>query len=198
MSIGQNPGIDGLLICIKSCWRVLEQDPFLPLVRLPKKRELALLKNWRPVALLCTDDKNTLQRVFQQVEEHLRNNCSLPPKPIVCLTGQSWIMYVIYISKCYNINFAIVCIVSGVCQDDIQVLQRTLSLDGKSSSAPVNRGRRHQAGPSLPGGREWGKVWLAVWGVFLGTDYFQTKSWEGVKEKVCAGSMEMVATPAVI
>lgn len=36
--------------------------------------------------------------------------------------------------------------------------------------------------PSLPGSLEWGKEGLKV----LGTDNFQTKNWEGVKEKVCA------------
>ena len=38
----------------------------------------------------------------------------------------------------------------------------------------------------LPGGLEWGKEGLKVLGVFLGTEGFQRKNWEGVREKVCA------------
>ena len=40
--------------------------------------------------------------------------------------------------------------------------------------------------PSLPGGLEWGKEGLKVLGLFLGTEGFQNKNWEGVKEKVDA------------
>lgn len=45
---------------------------------------------------------------------------------------------------------------------------------------------RDKAKPSLTGGLRWGKEGLKVFGVFLGTESFQTKNWEEVKEKVCA------------
>lgn len=75
-------------------------------------------------------------------------------------------------------------------QGDIQCLQDTLSLYEKASSAWVNWAKsvallvgqwRDQAVLSLPGGLEWGKAGLAVLGVFLGTEGFQTKNWEGIK-----------------
>ena len=80
-------------------------------------------------------------------------------------------------------------------QGDIKCLQDTLSLYEKASSARVNWAKseallvgqwRDQTVPSLPGGLEWGKEGLKVLGVFLGTEGFQNKNWEGVKEKVCA------------
>ncbi|XP_031730122.1 actin filament-associated protein 1 [Anarrhichthys ocellatus] len=52
---------------------------------------------------------------------------------------------------------------------------------------------RDQAAPSLPGGLEWGKEGLIVLGGFLGTEGFQAKNWEGVKEKL-GHLMRMTAT----
>ncbi|KAL6463123.1 hypothetical protein MHYP_G00275140 [Metynnis hypsauchen] len=76
MEKGRAPGIDGLLVeCYKAFWSVLGQDVLevlrvsvregkLPLscrtavlTLMPKKGDLAVLKNWCPVALLCTDCK---------------------------------------------------------------------------------------------------------------------------------------------
>ncbi len=39
--------------------------------------------------------------------------------------------------------------------------------------------------PSLPGGLQWGKGRPKVLGYWEGTEGFKSKSWEGVKEKVC-------------
>ncbi len=80
-------------------------------------------------------------------------------------------------------------------QADVKCLQDTLSLYEGASSARVNWAKseallvgqwRDQAVPSLPGGLQWGEEGLKVLGVFLGTEGFQAKNWEGVKEKVCA------------
>ena len=76
MENGQAPGIDGLAVeFYKAFWSILGQDVLevlwvsvqegkLPLscrravlILLPKKGDLTVLKNWRPVALLCTDCK---------------------------------------------------------------------------------------------------------------------------------------------
>ena len=80
-------------------------------------------------------------------------------------------------------------------QGGVHCLQDSLSLYERASSAWVNWAKsgallvgqwRGQAVPSLPGGLKWGKEGLKVLGVFLGTEAFQSKNWEGVKEKVCA------------
>lgn len=41
-------------------------------------------------------------------------------------------------------------------------------------------------GPMLPGGLQWGRAGLKYLGVFLGTEEFKKKNWEGLLEKVCA------------
>ena len=80
-------------------------------------------------------------------------------------------------------------------QKDVQCLQDALSLYERATSARVNWAKseallvgqwRGKAVPSLPGGLEWGKEGLKVLGVFLGSEGFVKKNWEGVKEKVCA------------
>jgi len=82
LASGRTPGLDGLPADFyKHFWRVLGADLWevlqecsgtglLPascrsavLSLIPKKGDLALLKNWRPVALLCTDYK-LLSKVF--------------------------------------------------------------------------------------------------------------------------------------
>lgn len=76
LSLGRSPGIDGLSSEFYKCfWELLKKDLHdvfkdsfnsgtLPtsctravLSLLPKKGDLGLLKNWRPVSLLCTDYK---------------------------------------------------------------------------------------------------------------------------------------------
>ncbi|KAJ3596708.1 hypothetical protein NHX12_003112 [Muraenolepis orangiensis] len=80
-------------------------------------------------------------------------------------------------------------------QRDVQCLQDTLSLYERASSARVNWAKssalllgcwREQVVPSLPGGLQWETEGLKVLGVFLGTEAFKAKNWEGAKEKVCA------------
>lgn len=80
-------------------------------------------------------------------------------------------------------------------QGDVQCLQDTLSLYERASTARVNWAKseallighwRDRAVPSLRGGLQWGKEGLKVLGVFLGTEDFQGKNREGVREKVCA------------
>ena len=73
-------------------------------------------------------------------------------------------------------------------------LKDTLTRYEKVSSARVNCAKskalwvghgNQQALSGLPGGLEQGIEGLKVLGVFLGTEGFQKKNWEGVKEKVC-------------
>ncbi|KAJ3605666.1 hypothetical protein NHX12_027711 [Muraenolepis orangiensis] len=80
-------------------------------------------------------------------------------------------------------------------QRDVQCLQDTLSLYERASSARVNWAKssallfgcwREQVVPSLPGGLQWETEGLKVLGVFLGTEAFKARNWEGAKEKVCA------------
>ncbi len=73
----------------------------------------------------------------------------------------------------------------------IQVLKQALEFYGKASSAVVNWEKSDALGcgfkgPKLPGGLQWGSVGFKYLGVFLGTEEFKKKNWEGLLEKVCA------------
>ncbi|KAJ3581933.1 hypothetical protein NHX12_016070 [Muraenolepis orangiensis] len=170
----------------------------------------ALLKNWRPVALLTVDYKGVgsvallpvlrgLLRARLRVEYtyyHLMDNiqafshmlrsklsglslpasCGLECPPTLSAYADD---VSIFVSS----------------QRDVQCLQDTLSLYERASSARVNWAKssalllgcwREQVVPSLPGGLQWETEGLKVLGVFLGTEAFKARNWEGAKEKVCA------------
>ena len=108
MASGRAPGLDGLPADLyKHFWRVLGADLWgvlrecsgsglLPaswrsavLSLIPKKGDLALLKNWRPVALLCTDYKllskvlaNRLKKVLDQIIHRDQSYC-VPDRSIM-------------------------------------------------------------------------------------------------------------------
>ena len=90
MASGRSPGLDGLPIdFFKTLWNIIGPDlheVFLDCLKsgllpvscrravlslLPKKGDLALLKNWRPVALLCTDYKVLSRALSNRLKEHL-------------------------------------------------------------------------------------------------------------------------------
>ena len=80
-------------------------------------------------------------------------------------------------------------------QRDVAALQDSLAVYEKASSARVNWGKSEalqvgqwegRAVPRLPTQLQWKTGGLKVLGVFLGTEEFQGKNWEGVMEKVCA------------
>ncbi|KAJ3609348.1 hypothetical protein NHX12_023871 [Muraenolepis orangiensis] len=190
MASGRAPGIDGLSgEFLKHFWGVLGADlrgvfsecfrtGSLPvscrravLSLLPKKGDLALLKNWRPVALLTVDYKWSLP-----AGETTEGSCGLECPPTLSAYADD---VSIFVSS----------------QRDVQCLQDTLSLYERASSARVNWAKssalllgrwREQVVPSLPGGLQWETEGLKVLGVFLGTEAFKAKNWEGAKEKVCA------------
>ncbi|XP_064843632.1 uncharacterized protein LOC135555246 [Oncorhynchus masou masou] len=79
--------------------------------------------------------------------------------------------------------------------EDVKVLSNTLKVYEGASSPRVNWGKSEvlwagqlQMGstPRLPGGLQWGRDGMKTLGVFLGSDVFQKKNWEGVAVKVCA------------
>ncbi len=90
LSSGRSPGIDGITTDFYHYfWNVLGQDfyevvkecfenGFLPsscrravLSLLPKKGDLGLLKNWRPVSLLCTDYKILAKCLANRLKRYL-------------------------------------------------------------------------------------------------------------------------------
>ena len=80
-------------------------------------------------------------------------------------------------------------------QEDVEVLESSLEVYEKASSAKVNWGKCEGflmgswAGmgvPRLPGGLTWGREGLKVLGVFLGSTAFQQRNWEGMLDKVSA------------
>ncbi len=63
----------------------------------------------------------------------------------------------------------------------------------KASSTKVNGKKVMLCGcgrdfirPSLPGGLQWGRAGFKYLGVFIGTEEYIQKNWEGLVEKVCA------------
>lgn len=77
--------------------------------------------------------------------------------------------------------------------EDVRVLKEVLECYSKASSANVNWEKsdalwcgRDFNSPILPCGLKWGKEGFKYLGVFLGTDEYKKKNWEGLKEKVCA------------
>ena len=80
-------------------------------------------------------------------------------------------------------------------QADVDNLTESLKIYQKASSAKINWDKsealliRHwtdRQTPKLPGDLGWGRQGLKVLGVFLGTEEYERKNWEGVLEKVCA------------
>ncbi|TWW81732.1 Transposon TX1 uncharacterized 82 kDa protein ORF 1 [Takifugu flavidus] len=79
-------------------------------------------------------------------------------------------------------------------QGDVDNLIDSLDLYQEASSAKVNweKSEALQVGPwagrdrpRLPGNLSWGRQGLKVLGVFLGTENFEKKNWEGAVEQVC-------------
>ncbi|TWW77612.1 Transposon TX1 uncharacterized 149 kDa protein ORF 2 [Takifugu flavidus] len=79
-------------------------------------------------------------------------------------------------------------------QGDVDNLIDSLDLYQEASSAKVNweKSEALQVGPwagrdrpRLPGNLSWGRQGLKVLGVFLGTETFEKKNWEGAVEQVC-------------
>ncbi|KAI4900412.1 hypothetical protein NFI96_009713, partial [Prochilodus magdalenae] len=80
-------------------------------------------------------------------------------------------------------------------QEDVEVLESSLEVYEKASSAKVNWGKSEgflmgswagMGAPRLPGGLTWGREGLKVLGVFLGSTAFQQRNWEGMLDKVSA------------
>ncbi len=80
-------------------------------------------------------------------------------------------------------------------ENDIHTITKALKCYEKASSSKVNWDKsealkvgqwREEKIPCLPGGLKWGSNGIKCLGVFLGTQQFQEKNWEGVMEKVCA------------
>jgi len=77
-------------------------------------------------------------------------------------------------------------------QNDVKVLEKALVCYNKACSAKVNWGKsdalwcgQEPQSPSLPGDLKWGRAGFKYLGVFLGTEDFRKKNWEGLLEKVC-------------
>ncbi len=80
-------------------------------------------------------------------------------------------------------------------QRDVALLVDSLKLYEWASSARVNWEKSEgllvgqwadRQTPQLPGNLGWGRQGMKVLGVFLGTEEFQRKNWEGTMERVCA------------
>ncbi|KAF7643645.1 hypothetical protein LDENG_00235850, partial [Lucifuga dentata] len=119
MASGRAPGLDGLTAdfykrfweCFdggslpSSCWRAV-------LSLLPKKGDLALLKNWRPVALLCTDYKILSRALANRLRDcldlivHMDQTYCIPGRTIM----DNLFLFHDLIDVCnvYNLNLGII------------------------------------------------------------------------------------------
>ena len=131
MASGRAPGLDGLPAdfykrfwgCLGAdLWEVLlecTRTGLLPascrnavLYMNPKKGDLALLKNWRPVTLLCTDYKllskvltNKLRNFMDLIIDRDQSYC-VPERSIMDNLFVIW--FLLDVCKLYNIDFGIV------------------------------------------------------------------------------------------
>ena len=80
-------------------------------------------------------------------------------------------------------------------QNDAKILEEKLALYEKASSAKVNWSKseglllgewNNTQKPTLPAGLQWNTEGMKFLGVFLGSEGFMVKNWEGVVEKVSA------------
>ena len=326
LTTGRAPGIDGLSADFyKHFWDCVGVDLYEVLLEshnrgslptscrravlslLPKKGDLALLKNWRPVALLCTDYKILSKALSNRLKDymetlvHMDQTYCVPGRTItdnlflirdvldisnfqeidvgvISIDQQkafdmvhheflfstlrafgigqgfmSWVKLLYSRTTCmvkirgglsrpiqvkrgirqgcplsgmlYNLSIEpLLCRLrsklTGLClsglqqsspitvsayaddvtifiktQEDIQNLTSSLELYEKAASAKVNWGKSEallvgrwteNIVPRLPGGLQWGKGGMKFLGVFLGTDEYKNKNWEGLVEKVCA------------
>ncbi|XDV31850.1 hypothetical protein PO909_002799 [Leuciscus waleckii] len=76
---------------------------------------------------------------------------------------------------------------------DVSVLMETLKMYENVSTARVNWGKcegffcgQSKNPPVLPGGVKWSKDGFKCLGVYLGTETFKTKNWEGMGVKMCS------------
>lgn len=131
MPSGRAPGIDGLSTNFyKRFWNIIGTDLHevvqecfrtgsLPvscqravLSLLPKKGDLTLLKNWRPVALLCTDYRVLSRALSNRLNDFLGKNVSTDQS--YCVPERSimdnifLIRDVLDLCKIYNVNVGIV------------------------------------------------------------------------------------------
>ncbi|KAJ3599285.1 hypothetical protein NHX12_033248 [Muraenolepis orangiensis] len=221
MASGKAPGIDGLPAdFFKHFWSMLGHDLLDVLMEsfgkgtlpascrravislLPKKGDLTLLKNWRPVALLCGGG---LSRPVP-VKRGIRQGCpisgllySIAIEPLLCrlrnrlrglcLPESAQAPPVVVSAYADDVSVFI----QG--QRDIQELQDSLALYRKAASAKVNWEKSEAVlvgqwsvgnRPSLPGNLGWGNRGLKVLGVWLGSEDMVAQNWEGLLGKVQA------------
>ena len=130
MNSGQAPGVDGLPVDFyKHFWGhvgadlhevLLEcyKDGVMPtrcrravLALLPKKGDLCLLKNWRPVALLCTDYKILSKCLANRLKSHLEGLVKMDQTH--CILGRSikdnlfLIRDMLDVSKVFGLDFGL-------------------------------------------------------------------------------------------
>ncbi len=79
-------------------------------------------------------------------------------------------------------------------QRDIEIVNDSISLYENASSAKLNwskteafwcNDKRTMPLPVIPGNLKWEKDGFKFLGIFLGSEAYQRKNWEGVKDKIC-------------
>ncbi|KAK3537316.1 hypothetical protein QTP70_007621 [Hemibagrus guttatus] len=197
MENGRASGIDGLLAeFYKAFWAVIGQDVLhvlwdnirrgeLPLscrravlTLLPKKGDLTHLKNWRPVSLLCTDCKllsKALASRLTKVMERL-----IHQDQMYCVPDRSIFDNVYLIRDILDVS-RLLGLKTGLIFLD-QILSSAKVNWTKSEAILVGEWGGGQ--PSLPGGLAWKRGGFKYLGVYLGTNEFLNKNWEGSVEYV--------------
>ncbi|KAK3567282.1 hypothetical protein QTP86_016084, partial [Hemibagrus guttatus] len=208
MENGRAPGIDGLPVeFYKAFWAVIGQDVLevlndsvnvgqLPLscrravlTLLPKKGDLTHLKNWRPVSLLCTDIKllskalaSRLTKVMEQITHQDQSYC-VPDQEKAFDRVEHEYLWKVLETFGFNPGFiAMVRVLYCEIESVLKILSSAKVNWAKSEAILVGEWGGRQ--PSLPGGLAWERGGFKYLGVYLGTNEFLNKNWEGSVEHV--------------
>ncbi|KAK3544078.1 hypothetical protein QTP86_001147 [Hemibagrus guttatus] len=208
MENGRAPGIDGLPVeFYKAFWAVIGQDVLevlndsvnvgqLPLscrravlTLLPKKGDLTHLKNWRPVSLLCTDIKllskalaSRLTKVMEQITHQDQSYC-VPDQEKAFDRVEHEYLWKVLETFGFNPGFiAMIRVLYCEIESVLKILSSAKVNWAKSEAILVGEWGGGQ--PSLPGGLAWKRGGFKYLGVYLGTNEFLSKNWEGSVEHV--------------
>ncbi|KAK3524682.1 hypothetical protein QTP86_000650 [Hemibagrus guttatus] len=178
------------------------------LTLLPKKGDLTHLKNWRPVSLLCIDIKllskalaSRLTKVMEQIT-HQDQSYYVPDRSI--FDNIYLIRDILDVTRLLGLKTGLIFLDQEKAFDRVEheYLWKVLETFGFNpgfiamvkilSSAKVNWtkseailvGEWGGGQPSLPGGLAWKRGGFKYLGVYLGTNEFLNKNWEGSVEHV--------------
>ncbi|KAK3519971.1 hypothetical protein QTP70_009635 [Hemibagrus guttatus] len=147
------------------------------LTLLPKKGDLTHLKNWRPVSLLCTDRKLLSKALASRLTKAIGTGLIfLDQEKAFDRVEHEYLWKVL---EAFGFNPGFVAMIRVLyCE-----IESVLKVNWTKSEA-ILVGEWGGGQPSLPGGLAWKRGGFKYLGVYLGTNEFLNKNWEGSVEHV--------------